>query len=108
MQMNSNANGRRVDVLGCPIDPLDVAATVDRCAALVRERRVAQHLSMNVAKLMSLPRETYLRQAVKTADIITADGQGVVLASRLLGSPLPERVAGIDLMYQLLGLAAER
>ena len=39
---------------------------------------------------------------------MNADGQSVVWASRLLGDPLPERVAGIDLMAALLGLAEER
>ena len=37
--------------------------------------------------------------------MLLADGQSVVWASRLLGRPLPERVAGIDLFEALLGLA---
>jgi N-acetylglucosaminyldiphosphoundecaprenol N-acetyl-beta-D-mannosaminyltransferase len=32
---------------------------------------------------------------------VTADGSSVVLASRLFGDPLPERVTGIDLMHRL-------
>jgi N-acetylglucosaminyldiphosphoundecaprenol N-acetyl-beta-D-mannosaminyltransferase len=40
--------------------------------------------------------------------LITADGQSVVWASRLLGDPLPCRVAGIDLMHRLIDLAEER
>jgi len=39
---------------------------------------------------------------------VTADGQAVVWASRLLGDPLPARVAGIDLMLELLALADRR
>ena len=37
-----------------------------------------------------------------------ADGMAVVWASRLLGRPLPERVAGIDLFTNLLAAAGER
>jgi N-acetylglucosaminyldiphosphoundecaprenol N-acetyl-beta-D-mannosaminyltransferase len=101
----SNNGRHRVDVLGCPIDALDVRSTVARCSDLITERRVAHHLSMNVAKLMALPAQEDLRCAVKTADVISADGQGVVWAARLLGSPLPERVTGIDLMAHLLKAA---
>ena len=36
--------------------------------------------------------------ALHDAGLVTADGMGVVLASRILGQPLPERVAGVDLV----------
>jgi N-acetylglucosaminyldiphosphoundecaprenol N-acetyl-beta-D-mannosaminyltransferase len=49
-----------------------------------------------------------LREIVAKCEIVNADGQAVVWASRLLGDPLPSRVAGIDLMGELLGLAAAR
>ncbi len=52
--------------------------------------------------------ERALRQAVCGCDIVLADGQAVVWASRLLGRPLPERVTGIDLFTELLGQAAAR
>ena len=41
-------------------------------------------------------------------ELVSADGQAVVWASRLLGDPLPERVPGIDLMQELFGLAERR
>jgi N-acetylglucosaminyldiphosphoundecaprenol N-acetyl-beta-D-mannosaminyltransferase len=46
-----------------------------------------------------------LRNAVLGCDLILADGQPVVWAGRLLGQPVPERVAGIDLMFALLAEA---
>ncbi len=48
-----------------------------------------------------------MREIVGGCELVSADGQSVVWASRLLRDPLPERVAGIDLMHALLGLAAE-
>src|SRR5690606_41333670 len=47
-------------------------------------------------------RNPALSRAVLASDVIYADGMSIVLASRLLGSPLPERVAGIDLMLGIL------
>jgi N-acetylglucosaminyldiphosphoundecaprenol N-acetyl-beta-D-mannosaminyltransferase len=63
---------------------------------------------VNAAKVVLARRDAGLRQALMTADLITADGMSVVWASRLLGSPLKERVTGIDLFEKLVGHAARR
>jgi N-acetylglucosaminyldiphosphoundecaprenol N-acetyl-beta-D-mannosaminyltransferase len=49
-----------------------------------------------------------LRGIIERSAIVNADGQGVVVAARLLGQSLPGRVAGIDLMHELVALAEER
>ena len=45
---------------------------------------------------------------LNSAELLLPDGIGVIYASRILGSPLPERIAGIDMGEYLLRLAAER
>ena len=104
----SAAAPARVRVLGCPVDPLDMEATVARCEEIVAERTYAQHMALNVAKLVACRDDELLRSAVENSAIVNADGAGVVLAARLLGTRLPERVAGIDLMDALMARAAER
>jgi len=49
-----------------------------------------------------------LRRIINECGLVSADGQAVVWASRLVGDPLPARVAGIDLMNELFGLAEKR
>ena len=39
---------------------------------------------------------------INSADMIIPDGAGVVLASRILKTPLKEKVAGIDLAYKII------
>jgi N-acetylglucosaminyldiphosphoundecaprenol N-acetyl-beta-D-mannosaminyltransferase len=63
---------------------------------------------VNAAKLVRMRGNDRLRDAVTGCDLVLADGQSVVWASRLLGQPLPERVAGIDLLLGLLPEAARR
>jgi N-acetylglucosaminyldiphosphoundecaprenol N-acetyl-beta-D-mannosaminyltransferase len=53
-------------------------------------------------------RDPRLRAAVTGCDIVVADGQSIVWASRVLRAPLPERVAGIDLFVRLLDEAEQR
>ncbi len=99
----------RVDVLGCPVDALGLQATVDRCLELIQHAdRPARQVSVNAAKLVESEKDERLRRFIHDSDIVSADGQSVVWASRLLGQRLPERVPGIDLMHELLAAAADR
>jgi N-acetylglucosaminyldiphosphoundecaprenol N-acetyl-beta-D-mannosaminyltransferase len=97
-----------VRVLGCPVDPLTMAETLDRCAEIIDAGRPTQQVSVNAAKLVAARDDPELRRIIEQCEPINADGQSVVWASRLLGAPLPERVAGIDLMFELFGLAERR
>ena len=98
----------RVDVLDCPVDALDMDGTVARCSELIESGGFHQHVAINAAKLVAMHDDPRLRDIVVGCDVISADGQSVVWASRLLGVPLPERVAGVDLMDQLLAEAERR
>ena len=97
-----------VDVLGCQIDRLNMEEAVERCVAAIESRRYLQHLAINAAKVVALHRDPRLRQVAGDCQLVTADGQAVVWAARVLGGRLPERVAGIDLMLRLTQVAAER
>jgi N-acetylglucosaminyldiphosphoundecaprenol N-acetyl-beta-D-mannosaminyltransferase len=57
---------------------------------------------VNVAKVVNARKDPALREALAEADIVVADGAPLVWLSRMKGDPLPERVAGIDLMFELL------
>ena len=57
---------------------------------------------VNAAKMINMRRNPVLYNDVISSDIILADGKSVVFASRLLRRGLPERVAGIDIMLQVL------
>lgn len=98
----------RFDFLGCPVDALDMQATLDRVQAIILSRRPHQHMAMNAAKFSTMERNPELRAAVRGSDLVNADGASVVLASRLLGRPLPERVAGIDLFLSLVARSGQK
>jgi N-acetylglucosaminyldiphosphoundecaprenol N-acetyl-beta-D-mannosaminyltransferase len=62
----------------------------------------------NADQVVNLEDDAALRAAYSRADLVVPDGMPVVWASRLLGSPLKERVTGSDLMPRLCGVAAQR
>jgi N-acetylglucosaminyldiphosphoundecaprenol N-acetyl-beta-D-mannosaminyltransferase len=98
----------RAKVLGCSIDRLGMEETLARVDDVIASGGYSQHMAINTAKLVSLRDDDRLREIVEGCELVNADGQAVVWASRLLGDPLPERVAGIDLMEELLGLAEQK
>jgi N-acetylglucosaminyldiphosphoundecaprenol N-acetyl-beta-D-mannosaminyltransferase len=95
-------------LFGLPFDAITVDEAVSRCTDAVAEGRYLQVGVVNAAKVVTMRRDARLRDAVASCQMILADGQSVVWASRMLGTPLPERVAGIDLFLELLAAAADR
>jgi N-acetylglucosaminyldiphosphoundecaprenol N-acetyl-beta-D-mannosaminyltransferase len=98
--------GPRVELLGCWINVLDLEQTVQAVDRIVQQGMPVQHCVVNAAKLVRMRDDPKLRQIVLDCPIVNADGQAVVWAARILGAPLPERVAGIDLFLALLEWAA--
>ena len=99
---------RRINLLGCPIDCLDMSQTLQRIETFIKEQKNCQHVVVNVSKYGEMRRDPQLREIISRCDIINADGMAVVWASRILGSPLPERVAGVDLFQNLVALCARK
>lgn len=89
-------------VLGIPIAAVRMSDMLDIVHEAIRGPEALSIGVVNAAKIVNMNREPSLRAAVLESDMIVADGMSVVWASRILGAPLPERVAGIDLMMGML------
>jgi N-acetylglucosaminyldiphosphoundecaprenol N-acetyl-beta-D-mannosaminyltransferase len=98
----------RVSLFGCEVDPLTLDETIRAADELIQVSEPVQHCAVNASKVVMLQGDSRLREIVAGCRLVNADGQSVIWASRLLGKPLPERVAGIDLFQALLGLAAQK
>jgi N-acetylglucosaminyldiphosphoundecaprenol N-acetyl-beta-D-mannosaminyltransferase len=96
----------RADFLGSSVDILTMAETVELARTAMRDRRRLQHVSLNVAKFVNMRTDQILYSDVMGSDVIGIDGMGIVLALRLFGVPVKERVAGIDLFSEVLSVCA--
>ena len=105
-----------VRIFGIPVARLTEAEAVERIIALARERkggRPAQIATLNVDFVANavggrpFRGDAELWNILKNADLVTADGMPIVLLSRLLGKPLPERVTGADMVPALCRRCAE-
>ena len=98
----------KVVLFGVPVDNLTLEETVDRVESMIQEGGTHQHVVVNVDKIVKLQRDPELRQAVLSCDLINADGQPIVWASKFLQKPLKERVTGVDLFASLIAHCAEK
>ncbi|MEU3454300.1 WecB/TagA/CpsF family glycosyltransferase [Micromonospora sp. NPDC006766] len=98
----------RRTLFGIDLDALTLGETVQRCVDAVGSGDRLEVGVVNAAKVVNMLRDPRLRAAVTGCDIVVADGQSVVWASRILRTRLPERVAGIDLFVRLLAEAERR
>lgn len=92
-------------LFGIYLDALSMDDVIERCrTALVTRSRLLLGV-LNAAKVVNMRKDPLLRDSLIGCDLLLADGQSIVWASRLLRRPLPERVAGIDIFERLLVLA---
>lgn len=99
---------RKFDVLGCPVDALTLNEAVAQVVDLVDRGRPSYAVPVNAAKIVRMGEDAGLRRFVRRADLVLADGASVLLAARLAGTPLPERVTGVDLTTALFAEARAR
>lgn len=95
-------------VLGVAIDAITRAEALARLDRFVHEGRPRQVVTVNLDFLRLAQRDEPFRAALDSADLVVADGMPVVWLSKLSGTALPERVAGVDLFDDCARLAAAR
>jgi N-acetylglucosaminyldiphosphoundecaprenol N-acetyl-beta-D-mannosaminyltransferase len=98
----------RIEMMGCRIDNLSMEETLARVEAFVESGQPHEQVSINVDKIVRIQRDAELRGFVNACALASPDGMPVVWASRILGMPLKERIAGIDLFEALMRRAAVR
>jgi N-acetylglucosaminyldiphosphoundecaprenol N-acetyl-beta-D-mannosaminyltransferase len=98
----------RIEMMGCQIDNLTMEETLQTVEGFIKSGQPHQHVVVNVDKLVKASRDPELRRIINECALINVDGMPVVWASRLLGKPLKERVAGVDLFESLMKRSADK
>lgn len=95
----------RIKILNAVIDNYSTEETLAIVENAIKNKKQIHHTVVNAGKIVAMQSDLQLRKSVNESDLINADGQAVVWASRILRKPLKERVAGIDLMINLVACA---
>jgi N-acetylglucosaminyldiphosphoundecaprenol N-acetyl-beta-D-mannosaminyltransferase len=95
-----------VNVLGVRVDPLTVEDLHAEIGRLVGGSERALVLNANANCLNFCHQDPTLREFLNQAEIVLCDGAGVMLAARILGGRIPERITYADWAWQLAAFAA--
>ena len=90
------------------MDPLTARELGEEIERLVRGGERALVLNVNAHCLNLCHDDPDLRAFVNDAEVVFCDGAGVMLAARMLGGRIPERITYADWIWQLADLAAAR
>jgi N-acetylglucosaminyldiphosphoundecaprenol N-acetyl-beta-D-mannosaminyltransferase len=100
--------GNRVRVGSLRLDPLTMSEAINSIRQAAQSDQPGQRIVVTAnaqfAQIARANKRFY--DILDRADMVVADGMSVVAASRLLGRPLPERIAGVDLVEELCREAA--
>jgi N-acetylglucosaminyldiphosphoundecaprenol N-acetyl-beta-D-mannosaminyltransferase len=103
----TSASPTDFDFRGLRLAGMDLEQAVSWVTQRAEEQTPAIVVTPNINHLQLVQSSDEARQAVSSADLRLADGWPIVAASRILGQPLPERVAGIDLVQRLVEAEGE-
>lgn len=92
----------RIQILAIPLDKVTMAEALRLCLSWVDGPEPRLVITPNAEIAHRAGHDPELARLIHEADLVIADGIGVVWASRILGEPVPEKVAGVDLVNGLL------
>ncbi|MFN0132407.1 MAG: WecB/TagA/CpsF family glycosyltransferase [Phycisphaerales bacterium] len=98
---------RRIELLGIPLDALTAREAIDHIASSLARGEGGWTLTPNLEILRLLTTDRRYADICRGATLRLADGMPLLLASRLRRTPLPERVAGSDLIWSLTARMAD-
>ena len=98
----------KINILGVAFDALTLGEAEERADALLCSGAGGYIVTANPEIVLRCREDAAYAAAVNGAKLVLADGVGDLCAARILGTPLPGRVAGADLVPRLLARLAER
>ncbi len=97
----------RVSILGIPFDNISPNEAVERVYAMRLEERAHRVVTPNSEMVYLAQSDPAFAKILRESDFVVPDGVGVIYASKLIGTPIREKVAGIDLGEGLIARMAQ-
>lgn len=97
----------RITLGTLPVDVLTFEGALDAIAQRVRARTGGAVFTPNVDHVVTAQTNVAFREAYAAASLSLVDGKPLLWAARALGTPLPAKISGSDLVWPLLQRAAQ-
>lgn len=97
----------KVDIQGVKIDNLSLPEVLEKIEEIILKKEPCQLTTPNAEMIVLAQRDRELLEIINHS-LSICDGMGPFLASKILKRPLKERIAGVDLVYEICRLSAEK
>jgi N-acetylglucosaminyldiphosphoundecaprenol N-acetyl-beta-D-mannosaminyltransferase len=97
-----------VSIYGIRVSKLNMQQTVESLVQAITNRQTTQVITANPIMLMTALEQPAYMAMMRRAELIVPDGAGLVWAASHIGDPVAEKVAGIDLMHELLAIGENK
>ncbi len=94
----------KIDIMGLQFDNITMEEALDAAKALLQGEHAARVVTPNAEIAYEALHDENMRTLLNSAELMLPDGAGVVLASKILKTPLKQKVAGVDFADGLLGV----
>lgn len=98
----------KIEILGVNIDKVTMEQAFTRAKEYMKSTGLNIIYTPNSEIIMHAKNNKKFKETLNNADMLIADGIGVVIASKILGNPLNERVAGYDLLTKIINHRYEK
>ena len=98
----------QVDILGIQVDNVTYEEALMRMEEFIVDGGPHQVVTVNPEFIMAARRDPHFARNLNEAHLALPDGQGLLWAARILGTPLKERVTGVDTLIRMAAVAAEK
>jgi N-acetylglucosaminyldiphosphoundecaprenol N-acetyl-beta-D-mannosaminyltransferase len=112
-KVHNIAKRSKIEVLGVQLDNITLEEAADLVVAWAREHRenpqapTRMIVTVNPEYVMTAGRDPAFMNLINSADLVTPDGIGLILAGKILGRPFRERVTGVALAERLFQISSD-
>jgi N-acetylglucosaminyldiphosphoundecaprenol N-acetyl-beta-D-mannosaminyltransferase len=109
VKMKNNNELDKIVINGIEIHNVTMNETVKYIDKLIQDKSRSHYgVTLNVGGMRLCNEDPTLFKAIKNADIVVNDAKGLEFLSHFIGQPLKQRVAGVDLVWELCLLASKK
>lgn len=98
----------RVEILGVGVDPVTMPTALKRIESFVEAKTPHIIVTADASGIVAAQHDQAWMDILQSADMVTPDSVGVLWASRKVGSPIEERVSGVDLVDEICKLSSSK
>jgi N-acetylglucosaminyldiphosphoundecaprenol N-acetyl-beta-D-mannosaminyltransferase len=98
----------KILILGIPVHRITMQEALLQIEKFIRSKKSHLVITLGTEMVVAARKNHELQRLIHSASLVVPDGGGLLWASRRLGKPLPEKVAGIELVEKLCALSGEK